>query len=66
MLIDTQRDGLIEIFGHQQYDRVRQDVAAGVDSYFEISEEMWEHFQAEADMENNRVKPVPRRSCKTT
>jgi hypothetical protein len=63
-LIETQKDGLIRIFGEDQYNRVLTDVLAGRDSYFNVPPDMWEAFQAEAEAENNHVKPEPRKDNK--
>ena len=36
MLIDAIRDSLVHLFGQEQYDRVRADVLAGRDGWFDV------------------------------
>ena len=59
-LIDSQRAGLVYVFGQAQYDRVRAAVMAGRDSYFSCPQEMHQELLREAALENTNIKPIPR------
>lgn len=44
------RSNLVQLFGQAQYDRVKADVDAGRDSYFEVPPEVLVRFEAEAKL----------------
>lgn len=60
MLIDSQEAGLVYAFGREQFDRVRNDVINGKDSYFIVPEWVSIELEREAYYENRCIKPKPR------
>jgi hypothetical protein len=60
MLVDAMRNNLIALFGEAQYTRVRADVIAGKDSYFEVPPAVFAAYEAEFALELANKPPVPR------
>lgn len=60
-LIDALASNLRALFGPEQYDRVRADVLAGRDSYFDVPDDVAAYVDAEADWERRNVPPPGRR-----
>lgn len=60
MLIDALRLNLIELFGVEQFDRVRREILAGRDSYFVVSDKIALQYSLEKVMADKNLPPVPR------
>lgn len=60
LLLDSQKEVLVMLFGEEQYNKVRRDVLAGKDSMFVVTDEVWECFQRDMHSEDNGIKPKPR------
>jgi Fe-S-cluster containining protein len=60
MVIDVLRDTFVHLFGQAQYSRVRINIIAGVDSYFEVPDLVWYQYHEEKIHEQNNTQPVPR------
>lgn len=59
-LIDALAGHLVALFGQQQYDRVRADVLAGRDSYFDPGPDVLAAWAREKELEAARLPPEPR------
>jgi hypothetical protein len=59
-LIDAMEYSLTSLFGAEQYARVRAEVMAGRDTYFEVPAEVLASYELEQAQEAVREQPVPR------
>ena len=60
MLIDALRDGIIHLFGQDQYDKLRADVLAGRDGMLMVPDHVAKAYEAEAAEEASMQKVPPR------
>lgn len=60
MLIDALRANLTELFGEEQYERVRAELLAGHDSYFEVPPQVLAAYEREEQWASALTPPRPR------
>lgn len=60
MIIDVLKDSLIELFGEEQYNRVREDIVKGKDSHFILSDKLMAQWEREMKWAEENVIPKPR------
>lgn len=60
MMLDALRSGLVHLFGQEQFDRVRADVLAGRDSYFDVPPAVALAMEDEAALEADNLPVLPR------
>lgn len=61
LLIDVLEASLVRLFGRAQYDRVRADVVAGKDSYFNVPPAVLAAYEQEEAWAAANAVPQPRR-----
>ncbi len=60
MLIDVLKNGLVEIFGNSQWEKVREDVTNERDSVFYLSPLYQREFIREGELQWENKDPIPR------
>lgn len=64
-IIEAMENNLVAVFGRDQYERVRADVLAGRDSYFEPAPDILAAMAREHDWEEQNIPPEPRGEART-